>query len=85
MGLALRPLSRDERAQARIDHGLLVQGVQGAAARAGLTQGDVVMAINGQPVDQIDALRRVLSTQPRSVALLIWRGGERLFVPVPLG
>ena len=85
LGLALRPLSRDERAQARIDHGLLVQGVQGAAARAGLTQGDVVMAINGQPVDQIDELRRVLSTQPRSVALLIWRGGERLFVPVPLG
>jgi serine protease Do len=85
LGLALRPLSRDERAQAKIDHGLLVQGVQGAAARAGLTQGDVVMAINGQPVDQVDELRRVLSSKPRSVALLVWRGGERLFVPVPLG
>jgi len=85
LGLALRPLSRDERAQARIEHGLLVQGVQGGAARAGLAQGDVVMAINGQPVDQIDELRRVLARQPRSVALLIWRGGERLFVPVPLG
>ena len=85
LGLALRPLSRDERAQAKIDHGLLVQGVQGAAARAGLAQGDVVMAINGQPVDQIDELRRVLSSKPRSVALLVWRGGERLFVPVSLG
>ena len=85
LGLALRPLSRDERAQAKIDHGLLVQGVQGAAARAGLTQGDVVMAINGQPVDQVEQLRQVLSTKPRSVALLVWRGGERLFMPVPLG
>ena len=85
LGLALRPLSRDERVQARIDQGLLVQGVQGAAARAGLTQGDVVLAINGQPVGRVDELRRVLSTQPRSVALLIWRSGERLFVPVPLG
>ena len=47
--------------------------------------GDVVMAINGQPVDQVDQLRQVLSTKPRSVALLVWRGGERLFVPVPLG
>ena len=85
LGLALRPLSRDERAQAKIEHGLLVQAVQGAAARAGLAQGDVVMAINGQPVDQIDELRRVLSSKPRSVALLVWRGGERLFVPIPLG
>jgi len=85
LGLALRPLSRDERSQAGIEHGLVVQGVQGAAARAGLAQGDVVMAINGQPVDSVDELRRVLAAKPKSVALLVWRDGERLFVPVPLG
>jgi len=85
LGLALRPLSRDERAQAQIEHGLVVQGVQGAAARAGLSEGDVVMAINGQPVDSVEALRKVLSAKPKSVALLVWRDGERLFVPVPLG
>jgi serine protease Do len=84
LGLALRPLSRDERAQTEIDHGLLVQGVEGAAARAGLIEGDVVMAINGHPVDSVDALRKVLSAKPKSVALLVWREGERLFVPVPL-
>ncbi len=84
LGLALRPLSRDERGQAQMEHGLVVQGVQGAAARAGLTEGDVVMAINGHPVDNIDDLRRVLATKPKSVALLVWRDGERLFVPVPL-
>jgi len=27
----------------------------------------------------------VLAAKPRSVALLVWRDGERLFVPVPLG
>jgi len=85
LGLALRPLNRDERAQAQIDHGLVVQGVQGAAARAGLAQGDVVMAINGQPVDSVDELRRVLKAKPKSVALLVWRDGDRIFVPVPLG
>jgi len=84
LGLALRPLSRDERSQAQIEHGLLVEGVQGAAARAGLAQGDVVMAINGQPVDSVEALRKVLAAKPKSVALLVWRDGERLFVPVPL-
>ncbi len=85
LGLALRPLSRDERAQAQIEHGLLVREVQGAAARAGLAQGDVVMAINGLPVDTVDELKRVLAAKPKSVALLVWRDGERLFVPVPLG
>jgi len=85
LGLALRPLSPEERAQARIEQGLLVQGVQGAAARAGLNEGDVVMAINGHPVDSVAALRKVLAAKPRSVALLVWRDGERLFVPVPLG
>ena len=85
LGLALRPLSRDERAQAQIEHGLVVQQVQGAAARAGLAQGDVVMAINGLPVDTVDELKAVLAKKPKSVALLVWRDGERLFVPVPLG
>ena len=85
LGLALRPLSPSERGQAQLDHGMLVQEAQGAAARAGLTQGDVVMAINGRPVDNLDDLRQVLQAKPKSVALLVWRGGERLFVPVPLG
>ena len=85
LGLALRPLSRDERNQSQLESGLVVQQAQGAAARAGLTEGDVVLAINGQPVDSVDALKRVLAAKPKSVALLVWRDGERLFVPVPLG
>ena len=85
LGLALRPLTRDERNQSQLEHGLVVQQAEGAAARAGLSQGDVVMAINGLPVDSVDELKRVLASKPKSVALLVWRDGERLFVPVPLG
>ncbi len=82
LGLALRPLQPEERAQAKLDHGLVVQGAQGAAARAGVLRGDVVLAINGQPVDSVDTLKRVLAAAPKRVALLVWRGGEQLFVPV---
>ena len=85
LGLALRPLAQAERAQAQVEHGMVVQGVEGASARAGLQAGDVVLAINGRPVDSIDDLRQVLQRKPKSVALLVWRDGERLFVPVPLG
>ena len=66
----------------RVAHGLLVQGAQGAAARAGLSRGDVVLAINGQPVDSVETLQRVLAAHPKRVALLVWRAGEQLFVPV---
>jgi serine protease Do len=85
LGLALRPLTPEERQQASIDQGLLVQSAQGPAARAGLEQGDVVLAINGKPVSSVDDIKRVLDGKPRSVALLVWRDGDRLFVPVPLG
>jgi serine protease Do len=45
----------------------------------------VVLAINGKPVSSVDDIKRVLDGKPRSVALLVWRDGDRLFVPVPLG
>lgn len=82
LGLALRPLQPQERAQARLDHGLLVQDARGAAARAGVAAGDVVLAINGQPVDSVEVLKKVLAASPKRVALLVWRAGEQLFVPV---
>ena len=49
LGLALRPLTHDEKREAKIDAGLLVEDVDGAAARAGIQQGDVLLAINGKP------------------------------------
>jgi len=82
LGLALRPLQPAERAQARLEHGMLVQDARGAAARAGVAPGDVVLAINGQPVDSVDVLRKVLAASPKRVALLVWRAGEQLFVPI---
>ena len=85
LGLALRPLTPDERARAKIEQGLLIEGVAGPAARAGLAQGDVLLAINGQPVGSIEQVKSVMEKKPKSVALLVERRGERIFVPVNLG
>ena len=85
LGLALRPLTQDERRQAKIEQGLLIEGVAGPAARAGLAQGDVLLAINGQPVGSIEQVRGVMQSKPKSVALLVERDGQRIFVPVKLG
>jgi len=84
LGVAVRPLSPAERRQAETEHGVLVQQVGGAAARAGVQPGDIVLALNGKPVDGIADLRAVLEKKPSHVALLIQRDAERIFVPVEL-
>jgi serine protease Do len=85
LGLALRPLSRDERRQLESDGALLIENVTGAAARAGIERGDVLIAINGKPVTSVDQIKGVMAGKPKSVALLVERDGERIFVPVNLG
>jgi len=85
LGLAVRPLSGDERRQAGVDHGLLVQSAAGAAARSGVQSGDVLLAVNGKPVNSVEQVRSVLEGKPKSVALLVLRDGDRIFVPVTLG
>ncbi len=85
LGLALRPLSREERREAHVDQGLLVEDVSGAAERAGIESGDVLLAINGRPVQSVEQIRSVLAGKPRSVALLVQRDGDKIFVPVTLG
>ena len=85
LGLAVRPLSAEERRQAQLDHGLVVQDVAGAAARAGVRPGDVVLSLNGRPIDSVDQVRAVLATKPKHVALLIQRDDQQVFVPIELG
>jgi serine protease Do len=85
LGLNVRPLTSDERSQSGIESGLLVERVQGAAARAGIQPGDVVLAIDGNAVSNVNQLRSMLDQHQDTVALLIQRGDARIFVPVQLG
>jgi serine protease Do len=85
LGLALRPLSAEERKAIKVDQGLVVESASGAAARAGIEAGDVLLAINGKPVQSIEQVKSVLQGKPKSVALLVQRDGEKIFVPVNLG
>ena len=52
---------------------------------AGVQPGDVVLAINGAPVAGVDELRQKVAQSDKSVALLIERNGQKIFVPVQLG
>lgn len=85
LGLALRPLRPDERRQYDGQNGLLVENASGAAARAGIRPGDVVVAVNGEAVATNEQLRALVAKASKRVALLIRRGDATLFVPVDLG
>ncbi len=85
LGLALRPLQPDERRGGSIDGGLLIQEVSGAAANAGVEPGDVLLAVNGAPVKSIEQVREAVAKSNKSVALLLQRGNDKIFVPVRMG
>ena len=85
LGLALRPLQREEQQEAGTDSGLRVEQASGPAALAGVQAGDVLLSVNGVAVTSIDQVRATVAKSKKSVALLILRGDSRIFVPVDLG
>ncbi|MDH4093916.1 MAG: DegQ family serine endoprotease [Betaproteobacteria bacterium] len=84
LGLAVRPLTPQESDAAHVPGGLLVEGVNGPAARAGVAPGDIVLQAAGKPVRSVEDLRAA-ATAGKTVALLVQRGERRLFVPLQAG
>jgi len=85
LGLVLRPLEPVERRQSGIASGLVIEDARGAAAVAGIAPGDVLLSVNGKPVNSVDQVRDMVGKSSKSVALLIQRGNERIFIPVRIG
>jgi serine protease Do len=84
LGLALRPLTPNEQQQAGTS-GLLVEDAEGAAAKAGIQAGDIVLSVNGVPTRTVGDARNAVAKAGKTAALLIQRGDDKLFVPVQIG
>ena len=84
LGLAVRPLSPDERRALGVPGGLVVEDASGPAQRAGIQEGDVILSVNGTPVRDAAQLRN-LAAKNGVVALRVRRGDATLFVPVEIG
>jgi len=85
LGVAVRPLTADEKRSADLDSGVAVQDVTGAAERAGVQPGDVIVAVNNTPVKNVDDLKSLIGKSGKTVALLVQRNEARIFIPVTLG
>ena len=86
LGLAVRPLMEDEKANSEGSGGLMVENVkEGPAAQAGIQPGDVILAVNGSRVATVDQLSEQVGKAGRKIALLVKRGDRTMFVPVKTG
>ena len=84
LGVAVRALDPREEQEAETK-GLLVLESSGPAAHAGIRAGDVILSVNGKPVQSVDALHKLIDAAGKRVALLIQRNDARIFVPIELG
>jgi S1-C subfamily serine protease len=90
LGVTVEPLTPNLAAQlglSRATNGVVIDSVDpdGPATDAGLQQGDVIQEVNRQPVRSASDLNDALGkSRNRPPLLLVNRGGQRTYVPVPL-
>jgi len=83
LGLALRPLSADDKRRHGISEGLAVQSVaqRSAAHDAEVKAGDVLLMVRGRPVRDLAGFREQLAAAPSApLAVLLVRSGQRKFI-----
>ncbi|MFC4309589.1 DegQ family serine endoprotease [Steroidobacter flavus] len=86
LGLVVRPLQKQEKAQVDTQGELVVEDSDGPAAAAGVQRGDIILGVNGKPVKSVDELKvAARKTKGKIVALLIERDSAQIFVPVRIG
>jgi serine protease Do len=86
LGLVVSSLDEELRLQLGIEHGVLVEEVDGPAAEAGILAGDIILRLNNVEVDSQEELLMVAATLPvgRPFPVLVARGDGRSFLTIEL-
>ena len=84
IGLALKRLTAEQKKKIGGRNGLLVTDVKGSSVSAGIMKGDIILVINNTPVKSIQSFNNDLRKIPKGkvIAILLYRNGDTLFVPV---
>lgn len=82
LGVTVRPLNAEEQAKADTE-GLLVTESTGAARKAGIREGDIIVNVNGVKIRQTEDLAKVLEKN-KNLRVLVQRRDGRIFIPVRL-
>lgn len=84
LGLVVSDIPEAQRSELKIKGGVLVTGAEGAAARAGIRQDDILISLNNADITsskQFAEMVRKLD-QSKPVVMLVRRGDGALFVPI---
>ena len=82
LGVTVRPLNAEEQAKAETE-GLLVTESTGAARKAGIREGDIIVNVNGVKIKKTEDLAKVLEKN-KNLRVLVQRRDGRIFIPVRL-
>lgn len=84
LGLGLSDLTDAQRNQLKLKGGVRVESVDGAAARAGLRDGDVILTVANTEVASVKEFEAVVAKQDKSraISLLIRRGEWAQYVVI---
>jgi len=88
LGVTLAPVQANELSSLGIDNGVRVTDVDdnGAAAKAGIVAGDIIVLFNRAKVESVKQLESLVSDAPagRSVPLLVQREDAPIFLAITL-
>ena len=83
LNIQIADLTDDQRNELELEGGVLVESVgSGAAAEAGVSEGDIILRVDGQLVNDVDVLETMIEKLPagKSVAILVQRRGGPIFL-----
>ena len=86
IGLTVKDLSPQQKKQIKENAGVLVIEVADASLNAGIRKGDVVLGLNNNPVSSAQSFNQDLKKikKGKTIALLIYRNGDTLYVPIKI-
>jgi serine protease Do len=85
LGVMVRPLTPEEGKAAGTGAGLVVERAEGAAARAGVRPGDIILGVNAERTASVDELRAAIDRAGEKAALRVRRGSSEIYLPVRIG
>jgi serine protease Do len=85
LGVSVADLTEDQKQELELESGVIVQRVvEGAASKAGISKGDVILSINNEPVKSAKQFQKLVDALPagKSVAVLVQREGNPTFLAI---
>ncbi len=88
LNIEVTTLTKEQKKRANVDSGVLVQSVaDGAAAKAGIRRGDILLKIHGQAIKSTKQFLKIVKKLPEDkwIRVLIQRGDSPRYIPLKIG